>query len=78
VSKSYNRVEKNRLRAQIEAIADNSTVALDGLTFDDIFGFVGPVELEDIVVELKKMPAGKRDLQRAVEITSVDNYVRPT
>ena len=76
--KAVNNWKKKRLRTEIESITNNSKVDLDGLTFDDIFGFVGPAELEDIIVELKKMPAGRRDLQHTVEITSDGKYGRPT
>lgn len=63
-------------RQKIEQIADDLTTTPDGWSLDDIINCLDEPEWEEICFELEKMRAGKRSLQKAIEITDRAEYRR--
>lgn len=67
---------RRRLESEIHAMADDLTTNPEGLSLRDAIDLLEIERIEELVVELRKMPAGSRSLQRAIEITGDENYVR--
>src|SRR5690348_4776760 len=61
--------KRQRLEAEIRAIADDLTTNRDGHSLRDAVDLLEVEMIQELVVELRKMPAGSRSLQRAIEIT---------
>ena len=68
--------KRQRLEAEIRSIADDLTTDPLGLSLRDAVDLLGVEMIEEIVVELRKMPAGSRRLQSAIEIVDDENYGR--
>jgi hypothetical protein len=63
-------------RQKIEQIADNRSTDSNGLSLDDLMDLFDLPYWKDVYFELEKMPAGKRLLRKAIEITGKDDYKR--
>ena len=63
-------------RRKFEAVMDDLTADPDGWTLDSILFCLDEPEWEEIYHELEKMPAGKRSLRKAIEITDSGDYRR--
>ena len=61
-------------RQKIEKIADDLVTDPNGWSLDKIMECLEEPEWEEIYNELKSMPAGKRSLQKAIEICDRDDY----
>ena len=63
-------------RQKIKNLADDLRTDSDGLSFDDVITMLDSEQQEDIYLELQKMRAGKRVLQKAIKITGQEGYKR--
>ena len=68
--------KRQRLEAEIRAIADDLITDPAGLSLRDAVDLLEVEMIQELVVELRKMPAGSRSLQRAIEITGDESYGR--
>jgi Flp pilus assembly protein TadB len=68
--------KRQRLEAEIRSLADDLTTDPAGMSLREAVDLLGVEMIEEIVVELRRMPAGSRSLQRAIEITGDENYGR--
>lgn len=67
---------RQRWRQKISETADDLTTDPNGWSLQTIIECLDEPEWEEICHELEKMPAGKRSLQKAIEITDRDDYKR--
>jgi len=65
---------RRRLEAEIISISDDLTTNSDGLSLRDVVDLLETPMIEEILLELRRMPAGSRRLQRAIEITGNEGY----
>ena len=63
-------------RRKFEDLVDDLSADPEGWSLDSIMFCLDEPEWEDICYELEKMPAGKRSLQKAIEITERNDYKR--
>lgn len=68
--------KRQQLEAEIRAIADDLTTDPKGLSLRDAVDLLEVKMIQELVVELRKMPTGSRSLQRAIEVTGDENYGR--
>ena len=68
--------KRQRLEAEIRAIADDLTTNPEGLSLRDAVDLLEVEMIQELVIELRKMPPGSRSLQRAIEITGDVSYGR--
>lgn len=66
--------KRRRLEAEIRVISDDLITDPEGLSLTDAVALLELEMLEEIVLELRKMPNGSRSLQRAIEITGDESY----
>ena len=60
---------RRRLEAEITSIPDDLTTNSGGLSLRDVLDLLETPMIEEILLELLRMPAGSRRLQHAIEIT---------
>jgi hypothetical protein len=65
---------RDRAILEIEDIADQFETDPEGMSFEEIKELFPLEFLVEIPPELRKMPTGKRSLQRALDITDDENY----
>lgn len=69
---------RRHLEAEIISISDDLTTNSDGLSLRDAVDLLETPMIEEILLELRRMPAGSRRLQRAIEITGDESYGKTT
>lgn len=65
------RARAHEWKQKIESIADNTDMTGCDLNFDELLNYCTDEFIEQVIQELRKMPAGRRNLRNAFEI--VDN-----
>ena len=68
--------KRQRLEAEIRAMADDLTTSPEGLSLREAVDHLEVEMIQELVIELRKMPPGSRSLQRAIEITGDVSYGR--
>lgn len=68
---------RRRLEAEIVSLADDLSTSPDGLSLREVVDLLEVPMIEEILLELRRMPAGSRKLQRAIEIAGDAGYGQP-
>ena len=66
--------KRKRLETEIVSIAGDTSTNPDGLSLRDVVDLLEISMIEEILHEIRQMPAGSRKLQTAIEITGREDY----
>jgi hypothetical protein len=66
--------QRRRLEAEIVSLADDLSTSPDGLSLREIVDLLEVPMIEEVLLELRRMPPGSRKLQQAIQITGDAGY----
>ena len=70
------RIKRDSFKKTILMLADDTRTEPEYLSLQEVVDLYDFELIDDIIVELKKMPPGSRSFQRAQDITGADDYIR--